>query len=531
MKNKIILLILSGLLMNLELTAQIKLVPQPSSLKVKDGSVTLSSIHCFASETCKAEAWYLMERFRTDFGISFGLSGNNKKTNLYLTVSDKKLLSLGTEGYELSISPSGIKIDAASPTGVFYGIQSLLQIITEDENNLILAPCLEITDKPRFPWRGFMLDEARRFKGPEVVKQMLDEMAAMKMNVFHWHLTDDQGWRIAIKKYPKLTEIGSVRTGSKVSPADKSDGIAHSGYYTREEIREIVAYAASRHIKVVPEIEMPGHASAAIASYPWLGTENKQIEIPEALLVVCPDIFNVADKKVRSFFKDVIDEICALFPSGIVHIGGDEVKYDQWKNSAFVNTFMKEQNLQSAADLQLWFTNEMSAYISGKDRRMMGWNDIVGDKIHEYNDSEDIKMGRILAKNTIVQFWKGDPKLIEETVKKGYEIVNSYHIFTYLDYTYESIDLRKAYGFDPVPESLGEEYQDKILGLGCQMWSQAIPTRESMHKQVFPRIAAYAETGWTQKENKNYDRFIANLQALTKAWDKRGISYDEENLK
>nr|WP_299382968.1 beta-N-acetylhexosaminidase [Allomuricauda sp.] len=523
--KKFVLILLLIFNSGLHVLGQLPVIPYPSEVEHKSENFIASSINCFTSIECMNEALFLVEKLHNEFGVESQISTKKNTSNLRLTIEKDKLLELGEEGYELQIFRDIIEIKAPTSTGIFYGIQSLLQLIQKNSENSFMVSGVKILDKPRFAWRAFLLDEARRFKGMDMVKELLDEMAFLKMNTFHWHLTDDQGWRIQIKQYPKLITVGSKRNGSKVSPGDKSDGMPHEGYYTQEEIKEIVDYAASRHIKIIPEIEMPGHASAAIASYPWLGAKGEPLEIPEALLAVYPDIYNVADPEVRTFLKNVVDEVIALFPSGIVHIGGDEVKYGQWKDSGQANQFIKEHNLKSPADLHLWFTNNMSSYISKKGYRMIGWNDITGNKIHDYIDSQDVHLGRKLDQQTIVQFWKGDPKLIEETAKKGYDIVNSYHVYTYLDYSHESIGLEKAYSFEPVPEELPISYHSKILGLGCQMWSQAIPTRESMHLQIFPRIAAYAEVGWTQKKNKDYTRFKSSLLLLKKIWKRHGINY------
>lgn len=233
-----------------------------------------------------------------------------------------------------------------------------------------------------------MLDEGRHFKGKQVVKQLLDEMALLKMNVFQWHLIEDQGCRIEIKKYPKLTEVGSTRDSTEINHFSSNiyDGrLLHPG-----EIKEIVAYAADRHIQIVPEIEMPGHSSAAIAAYPWLGTTGKQIKVP-CKLGVQYDIYNVADPKVIGFFNDVIDEVIALFPSSVIHIGGDEVRYDQWNASASVKSFMAKNKLKTPAELQVFFTNNISNMLLSRSKRMMGWNEITGDKLHEYQSDADTK--------------------------------------------------------------------------------------------------------------------------------------------
>lgn len=274
--------------------------------------------------------------------------------------------TIGLEGYRLVSNDYGTKITASNTKGLFYGLQTFRQLITS-QNNTLVIPFVEIADSPKFLWRALMLDEGRYFKGKKEVKKLLDEMARLKMNTFHWHLTDDQGWRIEIKKYPLLTKIGGKRDSTQIGNWNSNiyDGKVHEGFYTQEEIKEIIDYAAKRQITIVPEIEMPGHASAAIAAYPQLGTEKQSIKVPTRFGVQY-HAYNVADPKVIQFIKDVLDEVCNLFPSETIHIGGDEVKYDQWKKSAQVRNFMKEQNIKTPADLQIWFTNTISHYLENK---------------------------------------------------------------------------------------------------------------------------------------------------------------------
>ena len=440
---------------------------------------------------------------------------------------------LADEAYVLDISQKGIEITASKPAGWFYGTQSLIQllhamVIEQEEEPQLELPCVHIEDEPRFSWRAFMLDEARYFKGMEQVKMLMDEMAALKMNVFHWHLTDDQGWRIEIKKYPLLTEVGSRRKSTQVGPLKWASPIqsaeVHEGFYTQEEIREIVAYAAERHITVVPEIEMPGHSSAAIAAYSWLGTSKEEIEVP-IRFGVGTDVYDVSDPRVYQFLTDVLDEVLELFPSQVIHIGGDEVKYDHWKSSESVLAYMKEKGLKSPAELQVYFTNNISHYLHGKGRRMMGWNEIMGHNLHEYQDAADTRSDQKLAAETVVHFWKGDVDLATHAASNGYDIVNSLHSETYLDYDYRSIPLKRAYAFDPVPPELDKEYHHKVIGTGCQMWGEWIPTNGHMHYQVFPRIAAYAEVGWTHPENKDFKGFEFNLKYLQQHWTQKEIYY------
>src|SRR5690554_6313765 len=351
---------------------------------------------------------------------------------IVLRINASLMYEIGDEGYQLSVHKGGFVIEGTRSKGVFYGIQTLRQLLPVDfetAGNLrdeISVPCLEITDFPRFKWRAFMLDESRHFKGVEVVKHLLDQMASLKMNVFHWHLTDDQGWRLEIKKYPNLTQTGGFRKDTQVSRnSDERVGEPHGGYYSQEQVKELIAYASERHIEIIPEIEMPGHASAAIASYPWLGVLGVT-EVPEYFGKL-DDSFNVADPRVYEFLKDVLSEVFELFPGKIVHIGGDEVNFETWKQSPKIQSFIVEQGLKSPADLQIYFTNHISQFIDEHDHRMMGWNEILGVNVHDWSENMDLKTEQELAKSAIVHFWKGDIELMMEAVSRGYDVVNSLH--------------------------------------------------------------------------------------------------------
>lgn len=509
----------------------ISIIPRPNKIVINKGEFAMSSAKAVRySEGLAFEAGHLQMVLKEKTGLDIPLqAGKAGKQGISLSIDGSLTKKLGREGYILNATNSGVEISAATATGVFYGIQSLLQGVQKGPNGFVL-PSMIIEDKPRFSWRAFMLDEARHFKGKEEVKLLLDEMARLRMNTFHWHLTDDQGWRIEIMKYPLLTKIGSTRkstqVGEKKWASNKQSGEPHSGFYTQDEIKEIVAYAAERHINVVPEIEMPGHATAAVASYPWLGVSNKKIEVP-ASLGRSTHIYDVTSPKVNEFIRDVLQEVFALFPSKIIHIGGDEVAYDAWMESAHVNDYMKKNGIKTYADLQVNFTNNISKYIEQNGRQMMGWNEIMGINIHhdfeEKKDDENAQTA--LAKDVVVQFWKGDVKLITDAAMAGYRLVNSHSSHTYLDYPYTNISLQKAYSFDPIPADLKPEYHKQIIGTGCQMWSEWIPTRGEMHYQVFPRIAAFAETGWTNPESKNYQHFRTSLLPLLKDWEARGIYF------
>ena len=532
MKVRIIILLSAICLLNYsKLQSQsINIIPNPQEVIVGKGTFTINQQISIVSSTVSNNTAIILQNYlKKIMGYQIEIIESEKSGTEIIQFKLNK--SLEKEAYELIVSKIGIQIIASNNTGWFYGVQSLMQlfpVLPDSLKNIssVKIPVLSIKDAPRFSWRAFMLDEARYFKGMQQVKMLLDEMALLKMNVFHWHLTDDQGWRIEIKKYPLLTQIGSKRKSTQVggwkSPIQSAE--PHSGFYSQNEIKEIVQYAKERHITIVPEIEMPGHSSAAIAAYPWLGTAKKEIEVP-IVFGVGKDVYDVSDPKVYQFLTDVLDEVIVLFPTNVIHIGGDEVKYNHWKSSKTVKAYMKEKKLDTPAELQIFFTNSISQYLQSKGRRMMGWNEIMGHNLHGYQEAADTKSKQQLAKGTIIHFWKGDVTLANQAARNGYEIVNSLHSNTYLDYDYNSISLSKAYAFDPIPEKLNPKYHNKVLGTGCQMWGEWIPTNGHMHFQVFPRIAAYAEVGWTEKKNKNFDRFKAGLNKLQKHWEQKGIYY------
>jgi hexosaminidase len=527
----LLLMFIACLLGNSTLQAQrVNIIPHPQEIIEGHDSFTINSkIIILSSAESNSTAKVLQSHIKKLVGYQIGILASGKQHQG--TINFKLDKNLAKEAYELIISKQGIQIIASNNTGWFYGVQTLIQLFPTHTNSVekissIIIPAVAIKDAPRFSWRAFMIDESRHFKGSVQVKLLLDEMAALKMNVFHWHLVDDQGWRIEIKKYPLLTQIGSKRKSTQVGTwgSPIQTGEPHAGFYTQTEIKAIVQYAKERHITVVPEIEMPGHSSAAIASYPWLGSQKKAIEVP-TVFGVLKDVYDVADPKVYRFLTDVLDEVMTLFSSKVLHIGGDEVTYDQWKSSVTVQAYMKKQKINTPAELQVHFTNSIAEYLQSKGKRMMGWNEVLGHSVHDYQQTTETKSDQKLSKETVVQFWVGEQELITEAVSNGYDVVNSLSSSTYLDHDYNSIPLSKAYAFDPIPESLPTQYHNKVLGTGCQIWSEWIPTNGQMHFMVFPRIAAYAEVGWTEKRNKNFETFKEALKNFQKRWEGKGIYY------
>lgn len=510
--------------------SEVAILPKPAMINLNEGSFEIKDKLNISieSDIQKNAANFLIRSIKDITSYSLKL-----KENTTASIEFKKVEGLDAEAYKLEVLPNKIIIEATNDAGYFYAVQTIRQLLSEEKNENSqtikwLVPSLIIEDSPRFKWRSYMLDESRYFHGEKFVKLMLDQMALLKMNVFHWHLIDDAGWRIEIKKYPLLTEVGAFRKDSEIGTwkSGKTSGEPHGGFYTQEQIKNIVAYAAERNITIVPEFEMPGHSSAAIAAYTWLGTAGVDIDVPVKFGRLY-DNYDVTKPEVIQFIKDVLIELFALFPSDVIHIGGDEVGYKVWEESESVQQYIKENGIKTPADLQIDFTNKISQFMEKNGRRMMGWNEILGKNIHiEFEEKKHDKEAETeLAKNVIVHFWKGDLELARDAAKKGYGIVNSLHSNTYLDYNYKSISLKKAYNFNPIPEGLEALYHENIYGLGCQMWSEWTPTNPDVEYQTFPRIAAYAEVGWTPLENKDYESFKVALKKIQKHWENLGINY------
>ncbi|WP_430812899.1 MULTISPECIES: beta-N-acetylhexosaminidase [unclassified Carboxylicivirga] len=508
----------------------IDIVPYPQDVKASGKWVVIDEPLAIQSDQDFAGLTKVLSDYVSNWNSTFGKTAAN---GFPLIVEIDESIHESAEAYQLSAVDDQIKLVGRSAKGVFYGLQTLQQLMVVHGNEIHL-PELEITDYPDFGWRSYLLDESRYFKGKAFVMGLLDELAALKINKLHWHLTDDAGWRIEIKKYPKLTSVGAYRDSTQINHEGKRwnskvyDGKPHGGFYTQAEIKEIIAYAAARNIDIVPEIEMPGHASAAIAAYPWLGVIGKLTKVP-TYFGKLDDSYNVTDPKVIQFLHDVLDEVCELFPSEVIHIGGDEVLFESWRNSKQVQAYMKKHQLKTPADLQIRFTNEISSYLEKKGKRMMGWNEILGQNIHNFENAEDYNPETELSKQSVIHFWRGEIPLITDAAQKGYEIVNSLHSETYLDYTYEGLPLSRLYKFNPIPEGLDSAYHKNIIGLGTQMWSEWTPTVKDVEYQTFPRIAAFAEVAWSG--SGDYEDFVSRLKIFSARWTEKGINFPAEQIK
>lgn len=475
-------------------------------------------------------AAYLGEVLRpaTGYALPAGAAAAPGSNVIGLRIEDT---GLGNEGYRLTVTKSGVMIAAESGAGLFYGVQTLRQLMppaifspTRVEGESWTIPAVSIEDFPRFAWRGMMLDVARHFQPKAFIKKFIDAIALHKMNRLHLHLTDDQGWRIEIKKYPKLTEVGAWRAETVIGHASKQpqrfDGTPHGGFYTQDEIRELVAYAAERHIAIIPEIEMPGHAQAAIAAYPELGNVSEPLPVHTSW-GVNKNIFN-ADESTILFLQDVLSEVIGLFPSEYIHIGGDEAVKDQWEASEAVQTRMRNLELPDEAGMQSYFIARMNDFLTAKGRKLIGWDEILEGG---------------LGKDATVMAWRGVEKGVE-AARAGNAVVMAPTTFTYFDY-YQGrprteplaiggyLPLRKVYSFDPVPEGLGNEETGRILGTQGQLWGEYISNSEHAEYMAFPRTCALAEVAWTPQEHRNFDGFLTRLGTHVRRLERAGIGYRE----
>ena len=504
---------------------KLKIIPEPVKASLKDGVFFLSQKTTIQADlTSAGNGEYLKQVLAVLYGLKLAFEessqDNEEKSSIILKTSNEKDLN-NSEKYSLLVSKENIIISATSSIGVFYGIQTLLQLIPhktlkEDKISLeVSIPCVSIEDFPRFKWRGFMLDESRHFFGKEQVKKILDLMALLKLNTFHWHLTDDQGWRIEIKKYPLLTEIGSKREGTITSQRflrsnqkikAPIDEIPVSGYYTQQDLRELIQYATERFITIIPELDFPGHTTAALAAYPELSCTGGPFKV-STRFGIHKDVLCIGKEKVFEFIQNVLNEIIEIFPSNIIHIGGDEAPNRRWKKCLDCQARIKDESLGSVDNLQVYFTNRITDYLGSKGKRIIGWNEILNDD---------------LIDNALCQYWINHFDKVLEHIRKGREVVMSEMKALYFDYPYRLIPLHQTYNYDPIPSNLEEKYHKNILGLEACLWTEYVKNKDKLEWQAFPRLIAVAETGWTPKNKRNFESFLERLDSflpLLKALD------------
>ncbi|MBN2154658.1 MAG: beta-N-acetylhexosaminidase [Candidatus Lokiarchaeota archaeon] len=481
------------------------ITPQPREIITNENVFTFSK-ETSINTTISDLAEYLKTTLALDTGIILEQTSTDSKIELFLDES----LELECEGYILRVSEISIIISASSEEGLFYGIQTLRQLLYEKKGKWFVDG-VKIIDKPRFEWRGFMLDVCRHYQPVETIKKLIDAICLVKMNKLHLHLTEDQGWRIEIKNYPKLTEIGSKRKDTKIGShlSKKFRGEPHSGFYTQEEIRDVIQYAKKRYVEVIPEINIPGHSSAAISSYPNLSCKGEQIEV-KTKPGIYADIYCAGKETTFDFLEGVLDEVIEIFPSKYIHIGGDEAPKTRWKACPYCQERIKKENLKDERDLQVYFTNRVAKYLESKGKCIIGWNEILGESLN---------------KNAIVQWWLGNPKKVKKYIPKGRKFVMSPFGKTYLDYNYLMHPMRKFY-FEPVPNPV-KTYESGIIGVETPIWTEWVPNLERLGWQVFPRLFATAEVAWTKPNLMNYALFKKRIPQLLKFLDALGIPYAE----
>ncbi len=499
------------------------IIPKPKEIITAPGSFTLSAetkIVAGSSPSLQEDINWFNQYLETHYHTSLKVVATAPESN-YILFEEPTQAKAEDEGYELHVERKKIRITAKTTgAGNFYALQSLAQLLPVKPNKPLLVSCVQIKDAPRFQWRGMHLDVCRHFFPLSFIKRYIDLIALYKMNTFHWHLTDDQGWRIEIRRYPELTRTGARRKGTMVGRYSNQeyDSIPYGGFYTQEEIKEVVAYAAKRHITVVPEIEMPGHAVAAIASYPWLSCTGKQLEVEKGWGVF-EDVFCTKDS-VFSFLEHVLDEVILLFPGKYIHIGGDESPKTRWKVCPGCQGVIKREKLKDEHELQSYFIKRMEKYVSSKGRKIIGWDEILEGG---------------LAPNAAVMSWQGLEGGIAAARQK-HPVVMSPGSHCYFDYYQASpageplaiggyVPLEKVYAFEPVPETLKAEEQPYIMGAQANVWTEYMLNEKHVEYMVLPRMAALAEVVWTPKELRNETDFLVRIQKHFLLLDLLGYNY------
>lgn len=443
--------------------------------------------------------------------LGFELKQNSKLSNnpaIFLSIVPDEFLK--KEAYEMSVDSNIITIESIHPSGIARGLTALKQLALLNQNDTAyFIPNVKITDSPKFAHRGLLLDCSRHFFSKEIILKYIDLLALYKMNVLHWHLTEDQGWRLAIDKYPKLTEVGAFRT--------EMDGSKYGGYYTKKDIKEIVTYATKKHIEIIPEIELPGHSQAAIAAYPYLSCTGNQVDVANDWGVF-KEIYCAGKDSVFIFLKDVLTEVIELFPSKYIHIGGDEAPKVRWEECEKCQQRILEYNLKDEHELQSYFIKRIQTFLNSKGKQIIGWDEILEGG---------------LANGAIVQSWRG-MKGGKEAIKHGNKAIMSPTSHAYFDYDLKAIDLEKVYSFNPIPKGLTNEEEGLIIGGECNMWTEHVPDEKNLDSKVFPRILAMSEVLWSNPSAEikqlNFNEFNNRLQHHYNILDKYNIEYGEESI-
>ena len=499
------------------------IIPFPKECKQTSGNFTLSSSTRIVttSTTLVNEVEWLNEYLNNYYGFKLQTVSSVPKDDNYIQFQTPDWEAGYKENYHLTIDEKHISILAeGNSAGNFYALQTLIQLLPIEKSNSLSVPCVQIKDSPRFEWRGMHLDVSRHFFSIPFIKKYIDLLAMYKMNTFHWHLTDDQGWRIEIKKYPKLTAVGAWRKGTMIGKYSdhKYDSIPYGGFYTQEQIKEVVVYATKRYVTIVPEIEMPGHAVAAIASYPYLSCTRKQIDVEKGWGVF-EDVFCTKDSTFQ-FIQNVLDEVIPLFPGNYIHIGGDESPKTRWKVCQQCQKRIKEEHLKDEHELQSYFIKRIEKYVNSKGKQIIGWDEILEGG---------------LAPNAAVMSWQGIEGGIA-AAKQKHKAIMTPGSHCYFDHYQASptdeplaiggyTPIEKVYAYEPVPDELTKEEQPYIMGAQANVWTEYILNEKQVEYMAAPRMAALAEVLWTPKEVKNETAFLTRLQKHFLLLDKLNINY------
>ena len=543
--SRIVLLIM-GLVLSISARAQYDVVPLPQNIQIQKGEPFLLSndqVQILAPETLMGEAVFLQAYLKDVTGQVFSIAPKREKRKTYIELAISPNVT-ESEGYVLTINKKGVTIAGGSAAGVFYGIQTLRKSLASIDkaaatSSIFHLPSSIITDAPRFSWRGMHLDCSRHFWSVDFVKKFIDLLALHNMNVFHWHLTDDQGWRIEIKKWPKLTEVGSQRSGTIIGTnSDLDDGIPYGGYYTQAELREVVAYAAARHITIVPEIDMPGHMLAALAAYPELGCTGGPYQVGH-YWGVYKDVLCVGNPRVYEFVQDVLTEVMDIFPSKVIHIGGDETPSEKWQYCKKCNEIYIKKTLEGRVAgqvegdsdgprtmpeypyeemvrsvLQPYFTNKVFNILASKGRRALGWDEILDGA----------------PQDAMIMSWRGTAPGAK-AAEAGHDVVMAPTTHCYFDYQQVEdtqfepsrcggfIPIERVYSLDPAPDSLSVEARSHILGTQANLWAEYMTNEQMVEYQALPRMSALAEVQWTQPERKDYKAFLQRLTRFTSLFE------------
>ena len=507
--------------------ADYQVVPLPDQISMQKGKpfVLDKSTVILADASLSREARFLQDYVEENTGIRLLLGTSTKQKTMALKI-DKTIPS--GEGYRVTVNQKGITISGATAAGVFYGIQLLRKALPcEMAYESVTLPAVEISDNPRFSYRGMHLDVCRHFFGIDFVKEYIDLLALHNMNILHFHLTDDQGWRMEIKKYPRLTEVGAYRTGTVMGHnSDVDDHLPYGGYFTQEQLREIVSYAAERHITVIPEVEMPGHTLAILASYPEYGCTGGPYEVGHKWGIYS-DILCAGKEETFTFLEGILDEVMDVFPSKYIHIGGDEAPKSKWEKCERCQKRIQEEGIkatdkQTAENfLQGYFTRRINAYLTQHGRKLIGWDEIADCGIDT---------------TATVMSWRGiEPGI--QAAKMGHDVIMVPTNYCYFDYcqtedTYHEpnliggfVSVEKVYSLEPLGEGISMENARHILGVQANLWTEYIPVRQLAEYQVLPRMAALAEVQWLKPEKKDYQQFHQRLDKLTQLYRKYGLTY------